>query len=118
MSMKGPEDLFILFSNVAKHMNVRHLFRNITCSCLLVAVIEPVAAQARLIVCTENGFTLPKVFADFTIEEIEVLLSRQQVGKLTAGTFGLFLNDFALFMCMKCHASVQWWASVHSSHPL
>ncbi|XP_025099873.1 vacuolar protein sorting-associated protein 13A-like isoform X2 [Pomacea canaliculata] len=41
-------------------------------------IVEPVAAQARLIVCTENGFTLPRVFADFTIEEIEVLLSRQQ----------------------------------------
>ncbi|XP_076444664.1 LOW QUALITY PROTEIN: intermembrane lipid transfer protein VPS13A-like [Babylonia areolata] len=41
-------------------------------------IIEPVAAQARLIVCTENGYTLPKVFADFTLEEIEILLSRQQ----------------------------------------
>ena len=46
---------------------------------VFVTVIEPVAAQVRLIVCTENGFSLPKVFADFTIEEIEILLSRQQV---------------------------------------
>jgi hypothetical protein len=44
--------------------------------------VEPVAAQARLMVCTENGFSLPKVFADFTIEEIEALLSRQQVFSL------------------------------------
>ena len=79
MRRKGPEDLFILFPSLAKHISVGHFFRNITCRCLFVAVIEPVAAQARLIVCTENGFTLPKVFADFTIEEIEVLLSRQQV---------------------------------------
>ncbi|XP_055887721.1 intermembrane lipid transfer protein VPS13A-like isoform X3 [Biomphalaria glabrata] len=41
-------------------------------------IMEPVAAQARLIVNTDNNFTLPKLFMDFTIEEVEILLSRQQ----------------------------------------
>ncbi|XP_012945076.2 vacuolar protein sorting-associated protein 13A, partial [Aplysia californica] len=41
-------------------------------------IMEPVAAQARLILNTDNSFTLPKLFMDFTVEEVEILLSRQQ----------------------------------------
>ncbi|KAH9508957.1 hypothetical protein Btru_048396 [Bulinus truncatus] len=41
-------------------------------------IMEPVAAQARLIINTENNFTLPKLFMDFTVEEVEILISRQQ----------------------------------------
>ncbi|CAL1544725.1 unnamed protein product, partial [Lymnaea stagnalis] len=41
-------------------------------------IMEPVAAQARLIINTDTNFTLPKLFMDFTVEEVEVLLSRQQ----------------------------------------
>ncbi|KAH9487749.1 hypothetical protein Btru_069477 [Bulinus truncatus] len=42
-------------------------------------IMEPVAAQARLIINTENNFTLPKLFMDFTVEEVEILISRQQL---------------------------------------
>ncbi|BFZ09736.1 hypothetical protein BsWGS_12775 [Bradybaena similaris] len=41
-------------------------------------IMQPAAAQARLIINSDSGFTLPKFFMDFTIEEVEVMLSRQQ----------------------------------------
>ncbi|KAK7492083.1 hypothetical protein BaRGS_00016747 [Batillaria attramentaria] len=70
-------------------------------------IIEPVAAQARLIVCTENGFTLPRVFADFTIEEIEVLLSRQQ-----------FLNLLTLHDSFQMMRINQRYRKYHPNVPL
>ncbi|GFO42654.1 vacuolar protein sorting-associated protein 13a-like [Plakobranchus ocellatus] len=41
-------------------------------------IMEPAAAQARLILNSDNSMTLPKLFMDFTVEEVEVLISRQQ----------------------------------------
>ena len=69
--------LTLVFSQKRVQRNLPRLYK--THVIFDMTVIEPVAAQARLIICTENGFSLPKVFADFTLEEIEILLSRQQV---------------------------------------
>ncbi|GFR60476.1 vacuolar protein sorting-associated protein 13A-like, partial [Elysia marginata] len=41
-------------------------------------IVEPAAAQARLILNSDNSLTLPKLFMDFTVEDVELLLSRQQ----------------------------------------
>ena len=50
----------------------------------LISVIEPVSAETRLIISKDNNTTMPKLFADVTLQEIEVLLSRQQVSNHVA----------------------------------
>ena len=47
--------------------------------CVIISVIEPVSADTRLIISKDNNTTMPKFFADVTLQEIEILLSRQQV---------------------------------------
>ncbi|XP_048240040.1 vacuolar protein sorting-associated protein 13A-like isoform X2 [Haliotis rufescens] len=69
-------------------------------------IIEPVTAQARLIISTENN-SLPKVFADFTLEEIEVLLSRQQ-----------FLNLLTLSESFQLMSINQRYRKYHPNIPL
>ena len=44
-----------------------------------VSVVEPVSAQVHAIINRDNNLSMPKLFADMTLEEIDVLLSRQQV---------------------------------------
>ncbi|XP_053396044.1 intermembrane lipid transfer protein VPS13A-like isoform X3 [Mercenaria mercenaria] len=41
-------------------------------------IIEPVSAETRLIISKDNNSSMPKVFADVSLAEIDVLLSRQQ----------------------------------------
>lgn len=43
------------------------------------AVIEPVSAESKVIISKDNNLAMPKLFADISLEEIDILLSRQQV---------------------------------------
>ncbi|KAK6170959.1 hypothetical protein SNE40_019236 [Patella caerulea] len=70
-------------------------------------IIEPVTAQARLILSTENNFSLPKVFVDFMLEELEVLLSRQQ-----------FLNLLSLSDSFQMMSINQRYRKYHPNVPL
>jgi len=42
-------------------------------------VIQPVSAESKLIISKDNNLAMPKLFADLSLEEIDILLSRQQV---------------------------------------
>lgn len=42
-------------------------------------VIKPVSAESKVIISKDNNLAMPKLFADISLEEIDILLSRQQV---------------------------------------
>ena len=62
--------------------------------------MEPAAAQARLILNSDNSLTLPKLFMDFTIEEVEILLSRQQVWYLMSKLTSIVILEWN--SCYDC----------------
>ncbi|KAL4233207.1 hypothetical protein ACF0H5_007891 [Mactra antiquata] len=41
-------------------------------------IIEPVSAETKVIISKDNNQAIPKFFADISLDEIEILLSRQQ----------------------------------------
>ncbi|KAL3882618.1 hypothetical protein ACJMK2_028943 [Sinanodonta woodiana] len=84
-------------------------------------IVEPVSAQTRVIISKDNNLTMPKFFSDITLQEIEILLSRQQFLNL------LSLNDSFKLMRInqryrKYHPNVllkisprSWWQYAYNA---
>ena len=49
-------------------------------SCFVCAVLRPISATSRLMLNRNSSVNMPRVLADLVMQDIEVLLSRQQVG--------------------------------------
>ena len=43
-------------------------------------VMRPISARSKLVLNKEESASVPKLLADFILEEIDLLISRQQVG--------------------------------------
>ncbi|KAK3591108.1 hypothetical protein CHS0354_035920 [Potamilus streckersoni] len=70
-------------------------------------IVEPISAQTRVIISKDNNLTMPKIFSDITLQEIEILLSRQQ-----------FLNLLSLNDSFKLMRINQRYRKYHPNVPL
>ncbi|WAR06888.1 VP13A-like protein [Mya arenaria] len=70
-------------------------------------IVEPVSAEVRLIISQDNNLAIPKLFTDVTLEDIEILLSRQQ-----------FLNILSLKDSFQMMSVNQKYRKYHPNVPL
>lgn len=76
--------------NLEEKNDWKHLLLVSVTSILFVSVIEPVSAETRVIISKDNNSSMPKVFSDVSLAEIDVLLSRQQVNMFFFQHFQFF----------------------------
>ena len=49
------------------------------CVVVFFIVVEPVSAEVKVILSKDDNLSVPKLFMDVALEDIEILLARQQV---------------------------------------